>query len=51
MCVRVLVMLNTERTAKEMKFVYLHRAAEIRADLERLRDQSGHSMTSDRGLD
>ncbi|MEA2645865.1 MAG: chorismate mutase [Chloroflexota bacterium] len=51
MCVRVLILLNTNRAANAMRFIYLHRAGEIRADLDRLREQSGHSMTSDRGLD
>ena len=50
MCVRVLILLNTDRPAAEMRFVYLHRAGEIRADLDRLRRDPGGSMTSDRGL-
>jgi chorismate mutase len=36
-CIRVLVQVNTGRSAAEMKFVYLRRALEIRADLESLR--------------
>jgi len=39
-CVRVLVLLNTEKTAAEMKFIYLRGAAAIKADLEELA-QSG----------
>jgi chorismate mutase len=36
-CIRVLVMLNTERTAAEMRFVYLRGAAAIKQDLDELR--------------
>ena len=39
-CVRVLVLLNTEKSAAEMKFIYLRGAAAIKADLDELR-QSG----------
>ncbi len=40
-CIRVMILLNTERPASEMKFVYLRRAAEIKADLDRLRAGRG----------
>jgi chorismate mutase len=36
-CIRVMILLNTDRPASGMKFVYLRRAAEIKADLDRLR--------------
>ena len=36
-CIRVLVMINTDRTAAEMRFVYLRGAAAIKQDLEELR--------------
>jgi chorismate mutase len=39
-CIRVMILLNTDRPAYAMKFVYLRRAAEIKADLDRLR--AGH---------
>jgi chorismate mutase len=39
-CIRVMILLNTDRPASGMKFVYLRRAAEIKADLDRLR--AGH---------
>jgi chorismate mutase len=39
-CIRVMILLNTDRPASGMQFVYLRRAAEIKADLERL--QAGH---------
>jgi chorismate mutase len=32
-----MILLNTDRPASGMKFVYLRRAAEIKADLDRLR--------------
>ena len=36
-CIRVLVMINTEKPAAAMNFVYLRGAAAIKADLEALR--------------
>jgi chorismate mutase len=35
-CIRVMILLNTDRPASGMKFVYLQRAAQIKADLDRL---------------
>ena len=47
-----MVLLNTERAASEMQFVYLRRALEIKTDLEDLRRLgAGGSMTGDQGLD
>jgi chorismate mutase len=40
-CIRVMILLNTDRAASEMKFVYLRRAAEIKADLDRLKAERG----------
>ena len=40
-CIRVLVQVNTDRPASEMKFVYLRRALEIQRDLEALRSSGG----------
>jgi chorismate mutase len=40
-CIRVMILLNTDRPAAEMKFVYLRRAAEIKADLDRLKAERG----------
>ncbi len=40
-CIRVMILLNTERPALDMKFVYLRGAAEIKADLDRLRAGRG----------
>ena len=40
-CIRVMILLNTERPASDMQFVYLRRAAEIKADLDRLRAGRG----------
>src|ERR1700716_2463504 len=40
-CIRVMILLNTDRTASEMQFIYLRRAAEIKADLDRLRAGRG----------
>ena len=40
-CIRVMILLNTDQPASEMKFVYLRRAAEIKADLDRLRAGRG----------
>jgi len=37
-CIRVLVMLNTEKPASAMRFVYLRGAAAIKQDLDQLRD-------------
>ena len=37
-CVRVLVLLNTDKKASEMKFVYLRGAAAIKKDLDQLRE-------------
>ena len=39
-CIRVMILLNTDRPASGMKFVYLRRAAQIKADLDRL--SAGH---------
>ena len=36
-CIRVLVMLNTEKPASAMQFVYLRGAAAIKSDLDELR--------------
>jgi chorismate mutase len=36
-CIRVLILYNTERPAKDMKFIYLKGAAAIKEDLERMR--------------
>jgi chorismate mutase len=40
-CIRVMILLNTDRAASEMKFIYLRRAAEIKADLDRLKAERG----------
>ena len=40
-CIRVMILLNTDRPAYAMKFVYLRRAAEIKADLDRLKGAHG----------
>lgn len=40
-CVRVLILLNTDRTQDEMTFVYLRGARAIQAELERARN--GHA--------
>jgi chorismate mutase len=40
-CIRVMILLNTDRAASEMEFVYLRRAAEIKADLDRLKAGRG----------
>jgi chorismate mutase len=40
-CIRVLILLNTDRPASDMKFIYLRRAAEIKADLDRLKAGRG----------
>jgi chorismate mutase len=50
-CIRVMILLNTEKAAEEMEFVYMRRALEIKNDLEELRRASSDSMTSDEGLD
>jgi chorismate mutase len=39
-CIRVMILLNTDRPQSGMIFVYLRRAAEIKADLDRLK--AGH---------
>ncbi len=53
MCIRVMVLLNTDRPAAEMRFVYLRRALDIKTDLDELRRAANDpdSMTSDKGLD
>jgi chorismate mutase len=52
MCIRVMVLLNCERPASDMTFVYLRRAEEIKADLDDLRRQvASESMDRDEGLD
>jgi chorismate mutase len=40
-CIRVMILLNTDRATSEMQFVYLRRAAEIKADLDRLKAGRG----------
>jgi chorismate mutase len=40
-CIRVMILLNTDRPAADMKFIYLRRAAEIKADLDRLKANRG----------
>jgi chorismate mutase len=50
-CIRVMILLNTDRAAAEMRFVYLRRALDIKTDLQELRGSHGDSMTSDEGLD
>ena len=40
-CIRVMILVNTDRTAADMKFIYLRRAAEIKADLDRLKAGRG----------
>ena len=40
-CIRVMILLNTDRPAVDMKFIYLRRAAEIKADLDRLKAGRG----------
>jgi chorismate mutase len=40
-CIRVMILLNTDRPAAAMQFVYLRRAAEIKADLDRLKAGRG----------
>jgi chorismate mutase len=40
-CIRVMILLNTDRAASEMQFIYLRRAAEIKADLDRLKAGRG----------
>ena len=37
-CIRVMIQLNTDRRQADMRHVYLRRALEIRADLDRLRE-------------
>ena len=37
-CIRVMILLNTERAQKEMEYVYLRRADEIKRDLDALRE-------------
>jgi chorismate mutase len=52
MCIRVMVLLNCDRAASDMTFIYLRRAEEIKADLDDLRRQrEADSMTRDEGLD
>jgi chorismate mutase len=36
-CIRVLIQVNTEAPQSDMKFIYLRRAKEIKADLDNLR--------------
>lgn len=51
MCIRVLVLLNTDKPAAAMHFAYQRRAENIKADLEDMRREvEGGSMTSDEGL-
>ncbi|HXO67052.1 MAG TPA: chorismate mutase [Candidatus Dormibacteraeota bacterium] len=40
-CIRVMILLNTDRPAADMNFIYLRRAAEIKADLDRLKAGRG----------
>ena len=40
-CIRVMILLNTDRPAADMNFIYLRRAAEIKADLDRLKANRG----------
>jgi chorismate mutase len=52
MCIRVLVLVNTDKPASDMNFVYKRRAEDIKLDLQQLRAETeGESMTSDKGLD
>jgi chorismate mutase len=37
MCVRILLLYNTDRPQREMRFVYMRGAAAIKADLDRMR--------------
>ena len=39
MCIRVVILYNTERSQREMRHAYLRGAAAIRADLDRMRSQ------------
>ena len=41
MCIRVMILVNTDRAASDMRFIYLRRAAEIKADLDRLKAERG----------
>lgn len=40
-CIRVMILLNTDKPAAEMEFVYLRGAAAIKADLDRLKQGRG----------
>jgi chorismate mutase len=40
-CVRVLVMINTEKPASAMRFIYLRGASAIKQDLDELRKEAG----------
>jgi chorismate mutase len=40
-CVRVLVMINTEKPASAMRFIYLRGASAIKQDLDELRREAG----------
>lgn len=42
-CIRVMIQLNTDRPQAAMNHVYLRRAREIRADLDRLREEQGQA--------
>jgi len=37
-CIRVLIQVNTDKPQSGMKFIYLRRAEEIKADLDRMRE-------------
>ena len=45
-CVRVLVLLNTDKQAAEMKFIYMRGAAAIKRDLDELRDSSAAGLAN-----
>jgi chorismate mutase len=40
-CIRVMILLNTDQPQPAMTYIYLRRAGEIKADLDRLRGQVG----------
>jgi chorismate mutase len=52
MCIRVMILLNTDKPAAEMRFVYMRRALDIKTDLDELRmTVAEDSTTGDKGLD
>ncbi|HZB97963.1 MAG TPA: chorismate mutase, partial [Candidatus Sulfotelmatobacter sp.] len=43
-CIRVLIHVNSERSQREMRFVYLRRATTIREEVNRDRERSGEGV-------